>query len=323
MAHIQQEEAFLPLKNLRSKILLLALAFTILAISLSYWIADRFAAQFTRPLAKLGERMKAAQLGDLDSPVFTGGPKEIAVLGRGFADLTSQLKQSIELRDDFVAIVSHDLKNPLTLLSLNTSLLEKNIDQLGDEAKLKLMPKIVTMRRHLARMNEMVSSVLNLTAIRSGNFKLICEPHSVNTLLAEVMDTFRPLMDEKGIVFKDELPPHEIFAIFDRGRTLQVLSNLLGNALKFTPNGGEVSLQLLEKGKEIQFLVSDSGPGIPPEELQLIFERFHQIGRGRDFSAGLGLYIAKEIVSAHGGKIWAESEVGAGSRFYFTLPLSL
>ncbi|MDD4976167.1 MAG: HAMP domain-containing sensor histidine kinase [Bacteriovorax sp.] len=321
MAHIQQKEAFLPLKNLRSKIFLSALAFAILAVSLSFWIADRFAAQFTRPLTKLVERMKAAQAGDLDSPVFMGGPKEIALLGRGFSDLASQLKQSIELRDDFVAIVSHDLKNPLALLSLNASLMEKNLGQLGDEAKLSLMPKIESMRRHLARMNEMVCSVLDLTAIRSGNFKLLREPFNVNALIAEIMDTFRPLMAEKGIVFKDEVTTHEIVASLDRGRTLQVLSNLLGNALKFTPSGGEVTLQVVEKEKEIQFLVRDSGPGIPPEELERIFERFHRLKRERDFSSGLGLYIAKEFVRAHGGKIWVESEVGMGSRFYFTLPL--
>lgn len=321
MAHIQQDEAFAPLKTLRRRILLLALAFAFLAMVISYLIAYRFSAQFTRPLSKLVDRMKSAQAGDLNSPVPTEGPKEIVILGNGLADLTSELKKNIEVRDDFIAIVSHDLKNPLTILGLNVSRLEKNIESLGDEAKIKLMPQILTIRRNLARMTEMIASVLSMNAIRSGKFVLSRERQSVNSLLDELIDSFYLPMAEKKILFKKEIPSHEISIMFDRGRIHQVLSNLLGNALKFTPEDGEITLQLLEYEKEIQFGVIDTGPGIAPEELALIFERFHQIRLSGDFSSGLGLYIAKEIVSAHGGKIWAESTLGVGSRFYFTIPI--
>lgn len=323
MAHIQQDEAFAPLKNLKFKILFLALAFAILAIIVSIWIADRFSAQFTQPLLRLGERIKAAQAGDLDSYVSTEGPKEISILSRGFADLASKLKQSIEVRDDFVAIVSHDLKNPISALSLSISLLEENAELLEVGARDKFKSPIAIMRRSLARMTEMIGAVLNLTAIRSGNFKLLRENHSVNSVIAEVMATFRPLMAEKNIILKEDLPTHEISAMLDHGRILQVFSNLLGNALKFTPKGGEITLQVLERENEIQFGVMDSGPGMPQEELGHIFERFHQLKQAGDFSAGLGLYIAKEIIVSHGGKILAESELGKGSKFYFTLPLSV
>lgn len=321
MAHIQQNEAFIPLKILKTKILLFALAFALIAICVSYWIAHHFSAQFTGPLSKLVERMKAAQAGDLDSPVPTEGPKEIAILGNCFANLASQLKKNIEVRDDFVAIVSHDLKNPLTISSLNLTLLEKNVGALEDEAKIKLMPQISAVRRNQARMIEMINTVLNMTAIRSGNFTLLRERHNVNSLLAELMENFRLPMGEKKITFKKELPESDVFAMLDRGRILQVLSNLLANALKFTPEGGEIIVQLLMHEKEIQFGVKDSGPGIPSKDLTLIFERFHQLRQSGDFSSGLGLYIAKEIVIAHGGKIWAESEVGLGSRFFFTIPI--
>lgn len=322
MAHIQQNEAFAPLEALKLKVIFLALVFAILAIIISIWIADRFSAQFTQPLLRLGERMKAAQAGDLDSYVSTDGPKEIAILSRGFADLASKLKQSIEVRDDFVSIVSHDLKTPISTLDMSISLLEENIESLEMGAKDKFKSPIAIMRRSLARMTEMIGAILNLTAIRSGNFTLLRERHSVNSLVAEVMASFRPLMAEKNIILKEELPTHEIMVMLDRGRILQVFSNLLGNALKFTPKGGEVTVQVLERENEIQFGVMDSGPGIQQEELEHIFERFHQLKQSGDFSAGLGLYIAKEIVVSHGGKIWAESEVGKGTKFYFTLPLS-
>ncbi|MGZ3818933.1 MAG: HAMP domain-containing protein, partial [Bdellovibrio sp.] len=124
MAHIQQSEAFAPLKKLSSMILFLAFIFVVVAVSISFWLAGRFSRRITTPLAKLGERMKAAQNGDLESPVYKGGPKEIAVLEQYFEDLTNQLKQSFEIRDDFVAIVSHDLKSPLTSLNLIASRLE-------------------------------------------------------------------------------------------------------------------------------------------------------------------------------------------------------
>lgn len=321
MAHIQQDVAFAPLRELRDRILFSALVFALLAMAISFWIAQRMSAQFTLPLMKLNERMKAAQAGDLSSPVSVTGPKEILILSSVFADLVAQLKLNIEIRDDFVAIVSHDLKNPLTLLNLNISRLEKNIQLLRDEDKLKMLPQIESMRRGLMRMLEMIGTVLSLTAIRSGNFTLLREHHSVNLLLAEVIESFRPLMAEKGIVLIKEAPAHEITTMLDRGRILQLFSNLLGNALKFTPKGGEITVQLLEREKEIQFLVRDSGPGIASDELARIFERYHQLGQGGDFSAGLGLFIAKEIISAHGGRIWVESELGVGTRFYFTLPI--
>lgn len=321
MAHIQQDEAFAPLKTLRKRILLSALAFALIAICISFWIAYRFSAQFTRPLSKLVERMKTAQAGDLDSPIPTGGPREIAILANGFSDLALQLKRNIEVRDDFVAIVSHDLKNPLTVLNLIVSVLEKNIGELGNETKTKLMPQIVTIHRNLARMIEMIESILNLTAIRSGNFTLLRKPHNVNAMVTDLMDSFRLPMAEKKIILKKDVSENEIFALLDHGRIMQVLSNFLGNALKFTPEGGEITLQLLKREKEIQLGVIDNGPGIPAEALTLIFERFHQLKQSGNFSAGLGLYISKEIVNAHGGKIWVESKQGEGSKFYFTIPI--
>ncbi|MGZ3794304.1 MAG: sensor histidine kinase, partial [Bdellovibrio sp.] len=219
------------------------------------------------------------------------------------------------------AIVSHDLKSPLTSLNLIASRLEKKIATVENEQQqIKLMAQVVSLKKHLVRMNEMINSVLNLTAIRSGNFALLRKSYDINLLVVEVADIFRPLMVEKEITFKPEIPTEAIMVDVDRGRILQVLSNLLGNALKFTPTDGEIVIRLLKHDKEIQITVTDSGTGIPAENLDKIFERFHQVRRFGDFSLGLGLYIAKEIITAHGGKIWAESDLGNGSKFSFTLP---
>ena len=134
------------------------------------------------------------------------------------------------------------------------------------------------------------------------------------------MDTFRPIAEEKNIsLTKMEGPPLQ--ASFDSDRVLQVLANLVGNSIKFTAPGGSVSIAVERVGEETRFSVRDTGSGIPADMLESIFQRFWQVGENDQRGLGLGLYISRCIVDAHGGRIWAESEVEKGSRFFFTIPL--
>ena len=123
-----------------------------------------------------------------------------------------------------------------------------------------------------------------------------------------------------GVSLRIEAPAGRVPAHFDHARILQVLSNLVRNALQFTPSGGAITLRVAAEPHGCRIDVSDTGAGIPADELQRIFERFHQVGNTDRRGLGLGLYISKAIVDAHGGRIWAESEIGRGSRFSFTLP---
>lgn len=287
----------------------------------SFWGAQRFAKHFTGPLNKLVDRMVQAQEGDLDSPVPIEGPKEIATLDRGFADLTGQLKKNIQVREDFVAIVSHDLKNPISSLTLAVGIIERQCEKAPEELKISLQRQLSIMRQVLTKMTELINAVLNLSAIRSGRFVLQYEVQDLKELVTTTAESYRTLAADRGLDLLLRLPENPIFARFDPNRLSQVLSNFLGNAIKFTPRGGTITAELTAVEKHVRVCVRDTGPGIAPEAVQQIFQRFAQGQHSRnDFSVGLGLYIAKEIIAAHGGRIWVESKPGQGAEFYFEIP---
>lgn len=321
MAHIQQGEAFAPLAKMRNELAILVLIFATVVMLISYLVANTFAKQFTKPLAKLVNRILAAQSGDLDSPVPTEGPKEIAVLGKGFSALTSQLKKNIQAREDFVAIVSHDLKNPISSLGIALTIMERHLDNPTSDLVPQMMRNISIMRQIISKMTELINAVLNLTAIRAGRFILQYQSCDLNALILSTAETIRPLASDRDLKLNIKVPAEPLFADIDPNRLSQVLSNFLGNALKFTPRGGAINLELTDIDDKIRLCVSDTGPGIPPDILDRLFERFAQGQPSQgDFSVGLGLYIAKEIILAHGGRIWAESAIGHGAKFYFEIP---
>ena len=139
-------------------------------------------------------------------------------------------------------------------------------------------------------------------------------------LLRETENVFHPLATAKGLSIRSEVRAHSLLARYDHERVLQVLANLVGNALKFTPRGGRVDLSVERIGDDIRFCVADTGRGMTADQIQTIFDKFWQTRSGEMTGFGLGLYISKCIVEAHGGKIWVESNPATGSAFYFTLP---
>ena len=223
-------------------------------------------------------------------------------------------ERASRIREDVVAIVSHDLRNPVSTIAMAASVLEMDVPE---EAKAE---HIAVIKRAAAGMNRLIVDLLDVSAIEAGRFAVDPEPMSMAPLLQEVCRMLTGQATVKRLELQctvtDELPAVRA----DRDRVTQVLSNLIGNAIKFTPTGGSIVTEGEVQGADVIITVRDTGPGIPEEDLERIFDRFWHTRRRRGGGAGLGLAIAKGIVEAHGGRIWVESRVGEGTRFRFSLP---
>lgn len=216
---------------------------------------------------------------------------------------------------DVLGIVAHDLRNPLHVITLNAqSIAEATTDATHEDA--------LEVIRAAARMNRLLTDLLDVARIESKTLRIVKRPHDVGLLLTEVLRSYRPLFADRGMTFSVGVPIPAIVAFFDRDRIIQVLSNLLGNAMKFTPREGTVHLHAVRGEGQIEFVLRDNGPGIHPDAVPHVFERFWQIDSDTRRGLGLGLYICEKIVALHGGRIWVESELGNGATFRFTLPLA-
>ncbi len=259
--------------------------------------------------AKAGRRYGAA---DLQMAEHLGRRAGLAIDN---ARLYEQAQETVRAREEVVAIVSHDLKNPLNAILMSAGLLRRSTT---DSARVTQLADAI--ERSVHRMRSLVRDLLDLARLEAGRFTLDRQSHAVGPLAAEALALLQPLAQQKGLNLEaDTAPAAAARALCDRERVLQVFSNLLGNAISFTPQGGRVAVKARVIGSEVVFSVADTGPGIPPEEQRLVFERFWK-SRSSWQSTGLGLSIAKGVVEAHGGRIWVESRPGEGAVFRFTLP---
>ncbi|MFL6194923.1 MAG: ATP-binding protein [Thermoanaerobaculia bacterium] len=225
---------------------------------------------------------------------------------------------AIANRDDFLGIVSHDLRNLLQGIVVNAELLSARAadDEVGKQTR----TGVARIERYAARMVRLIGDLVDITSIDAGKLAVNPIRQDLCALVAETMATFEPVASDKGIALVSENAEPSILIDFDHDRMMQVFANLLTNAIKFTPEGGKVSVRAERAGDKILCGVRDTGPGIPANMLELVFERFWQAGGNDRRGLGLGLYISRCIVEAHEGKIWAESTMGEGSRLVFTLP---
>lgn len=220
-------------------------------------------------------------------------------------------------RDEFLATVSHDLRSLLGGLSMNAALMG-NRAPLGPEGD-ELRRHAARSQRLVARMNRLISDLLDIVSIEAGQLALLPEPVQVGKILGDTLEAFESIAAAKHITLALDAPALPLEVSVDEGRILQVLANLVSNAIKFTPAEGRVSIAVEVAGGEIRFAVSDNGIGIASEALPEVFDRFRQVSADRR-GLGLGLHISKCIVEAHGGRMWAESAVAVGSTFHFALP---
>ncbi len=232
--------------------------------------------------------------------------------------LLGKANEAIHVREDVLSIVSHDLKNPLTSANLAVQLLRCHLSKLPEHSGMERTAAII--QKSIDNMKALIQGILDISKIQTGTFTVDPEPEEARDILASIREMMMAIAKDKNVNLLIELPNFGCVAFCDSNRLSQVLMNLVGNALKFTPSGGSVRVTCAEKNGFQVFSIEDTGPGIPATQLRHIFERNWQAPATASTGNGLGLFIAKGIVEAHGGQIWAESEPGHGSHFQFTIP---
>ena len=226
----------------------------------------------------------------------------------------AEAQTAVRSRDDILAIVSHDLRNPLNIVAMGVGVLES---PLSDE---KRAAQLGIIRRAAAGMNRLIADLMDVSQITAGRLSIDTKPIDAASICEEARAMFTPLLEKKSQELRSDCDGECGRVLADRDRIAQVLANLLGNAHKFTPEGGRIALRATPHADAVEFTVSDTGPGLGSQDLPHVFDRFWQARRVRRGGVGLGLPITKGIVDAHGGRIWVESSAGVGTTFHFTLP---
>ncbi len=222
-------------------------------------------------------------------------------------------------RDDFLGMVCHDLRDLLNGIVLSSSMLAERASE-SDEGK-RTLEGTASIRRYADRMNRLIGDLIDVASIDAGKLTVFSARADTASLVAEAADAFQVSAKAKSISLESDGATPGLEAVFDHDRMFQVLANLVTNSIKFTPRGGTIRISREHAEGGVRFCVSDTGPGIPEDLLEAVFERFWQVGKNDRRGLGLGLYISRCIVKAHGGRIWAQSKPGEGSRFYFELPV--
>jgi signal transduction histidine kinase len=225
---------------------------------------------------------------------------------------------AIAARDEFLATVSHDLRTLLGGLSLTASLIQSAAPTGADGDDIRRHTDRTA--RMVSRMNRLINDLLDITSIEAGRLAVLPEIVEISEILRETVEAFEPIAAAKQITLEVDAEAFPSRAHLDGGRILQVLANLVSNAIKFTPAHGRVGIHIRGEDAAVRFTVSDNGIGIAADALPTVFDRYRQVSTDRR-GLGLGLYISKSIVEAHGGRLWAESQRAAGSSFHFTLPI--
>jgi signal transduction histidine kinase len=255
------------------------------------------------------------------------GPTELALaeelaqrgaLSIDNARLFFEAQRAIKTREDVLAIVSHDLKNPLGTIELAVNILRR-FKQIDANQVQEFVNRV---QRSADEMEVLIADLLDFARIQSGTFSVVVSADSLRQVITPVIDRMQALAEAKRQTLDVDIPLGLPHVAVDAHRIGQVVSNLVRNAIKFTPKEGSIRIWASQQERQIVVCVEDSGPGIPQEYLPKIFDRFWRAPGAKQEGSGLGLSIAKGIVEAHGGMIWAESRSGKGSSFFFTLPLA-
>lgn len=226
-----------------------------------------------------------------------------------------ELKEADEARMKFIGMASHELKTPLTAIKANIDFI---LSEKGGKVPDDLRSQLLTIQRNTKRIQETMDHMLDLTRIKFGRLLVRPEPISLSKVVGDYIHEVKPV--DKLLTVQANIP-EDIIVYADRNRLHDIFINLLSNAFKFTPDKGEVTITVRRKDNYILHEIRDTGMGIPEDKLQKIFEEFYQIEGGKYGGTGLGLSITKRMIEAHGGNIWAESSLGNGSAFFFTLPV--
>ena len=287
-------------------------------IILAFIVAFFNARIINRSIIDLMKGTRSIARGEFEKHLEIDSPPEIHELADAFNLMCDRLKELDDMKDDFIAHVSHELRTPLTVIREASDLLFEGMAEAKEGKQVKL-PAII--REECERLIAFVNSTLDLSKMNAGMMEYLPEKCNITSLIRENILKIQPVVDKKNITVTNRIPCDLFHAKVDIEKIGLVIGNLLGNAVKFTPEGGELTVSAYYskggKKKFIEIAVSDTGCGIDDNDMKHVFSKFMKFkGKG----TGLGLSIAKNIVNAHGGEIWAKSKPGKGSSFYFTVP---
>jgi two-component system sensor histidine kinase GlrK len=247
-------------------------------------------------------------------------PPEIEELAAAFNLMCNKLKDLDKMKSDFFSSMSHELRTPLTSIKEGVSLLR---DGVGGELMEKQKRLLAILAMETDRLIALVNSLLDLSKMEAGMMTYSFEQGDLVSLIDRAIMEIGPIVESKKMSIEARSSKSLPRIKMDRERILQALRNLIGNAVKFTPEGGRVKVSAQLVNRSVEVSIEDTGPGIPAENLSTIFDKFRQATATGSYlirGTGLGLAIVKHIISSHGGKIWVESKLGHGSTFIFVLP---
>jgi len=298
-------------------VILWATGFILLGVMISILITR----SITMPLSFMRKRTRRVARGDFKYSLKLTSPPEIRELAQDFNVMCDKLNAMDKMKTDFFSLMAHELRTPLASIKEGTNLLMNHI---GADLKQQQQEVLTIIAEESNRLTDLVNSLLDLSKMEAGMLTLNLEKSKADKLIHQAVSGIRLLAMTKHVSIHVDVPPGMPDILVDEERILHALRNLVGNAVKFTPDGGRVVISARPEEGSVRVSVEDNGPGIASEDLNLIFNKFKQ-GTMTDYhkikGSGLGLAIVKHIVKAHGGKVWVESESGRGSAFIFSLPV--
>ncbi|NLY18178.1 MAG: HAMP domain-containing histidine kinase, partial [Clostridiaceae bacterium] len=308
------------IKKTGSAIINLFLPSITISLVVSLFFLYFLSKRITSPLKQMTEAARKISSGDWQNRLTYKGNDEVAILAESFNHMIETLENLEKMRRDFVANISHELRTPMT--SIN-GFIEGILDGTIPEDRQKEYLAIV--KDEVKRLQRLVSDMLDIARMEAGETKLNITVFDICEIVRISVIQLQQYLEEKDINFRANFEQEVMIVKADRDAIQRVLINLLHNAVKFTPRGGQISVSITGSRGKAEITVSDTGVGIPAEDLPFIFDRFHKgdKSRGRDkTSVGLGLYIVKNIIKAHNEEINVNSEINKGTSFIFSLPLN-
>ena len=304
--------------GIRARKIAMAMAggFLIFAVVLSFLIQR----SITQPIEIMKKKTREIAKGNFEDDLNLSSPPEVGELARAFNFMCSKLKQLDKMKSDFFSSMSHELRTPLSTIRMGVRLLSEKSEGMFSDKEKKVLS---ILDEESTRLIDQVNSLLDLSKMEAGMMTYHLEKNDLSPLIDQAIKEMEPLAEAKKINLNRETMEALPILEMDSERILQALRNLMGNAVKFTPVGGRVTLSAQPMDGGVRVSVADTGPGIPVESLSTIFDKFQQVNAKespRMKGTGLGLALVKEIITSHGGKVWAESKTGQGSTFFFVLP---
>jgi signal transduction histidine kinase len=286
----------------------------LLAGGLALIVSLALARRLTRPAQALSQAATRLASGDSLEPLPVQANNEIGDLTRAFNEMAAALAAQQQLRRQLVADIAHELRTPLSIMKLNVAGLADHLQSPAEA--------VAALEVEIESLAALIEDLRALSLAESGGMQLNLEPIRLDAFLKRVGQSWQPQAEAHGLELRLDLASDLPVVTFDPRRLEQVLNNLLSNAWRYTPPGGHVTLGARREGSGVRLWVADTGPGLPAAELARLFDRFYRVDPSRSRESGgsgLGLAIAKQIVLLHGGRIWAESELGQGATFIVVL----